>query len=135
MMLNLLSLVVVAYLHLMRSRLFKFFLKALLLVSEGLKRQHDLLNLILALLEHFLLLAILAVEALSLASALLLVPPRVFNLPVLDLDQLTQVLILLLQCLILRHYGLFLLLGLRDASLVLFLLLAELSDLALQISH
>lgn len=135
MMLYFLCLVVMAHLHLMRPRFLQFFLEALLLVSKGLERQYDLLNLVLTLLEHFLLLTILTVEALSLASPLLLVPPRVFYLPIFDLDQLTQILILLLQRLVLGHYSLFLLFGLCDASLILLLLLAELSDLALQISH
>ena len=89
MMLDLLSLVVVAHLHLMRPCFLQFFLEALFLVSEGLERQYDLLNLVLTLLEHFLLLTILTVETLSFAPTLLLVPSRVFYLPVLDLDQLT----------------------------------------------
>lgn len=61
MMLDLLSLVVMANLHLMTSHILHFFLQSLLLVSKSLQREHDLLNLILSLLQHLFLLTVLAI--------------------------------------------------------------------------
>lgn len=49
-MLDFLRLIVVAHLHLVRLRLLKFLFKTLLLISERLERQHDLLYLVLSLL-------------------------------------------------------------------------------------
>ena len=65
----------------------------------------------------------------------MLVPPRILNLTVLDLDQLAQVFVLFLQRLVLLHDGLLFLFGLGDAGLVLLLLLSKLSDFALEIGH
>ena len=96
MVLNLLGLIVVADVHLLASHAFELFFKSLLLIREGLQSHDDLLNLILSLLKHLFLLAHLAIEAFPLSTALLFVAPRVFNLPVLDLNQLAQILILFL---------------------------------------
>jgi len=133
--LNLLRLVVVTDLHLVAAHLLQLLLQALLLISERLERQHDLLDLILALLQHLLLLAVFTVEAFALTSALLLVAARILNLTVLDLDELAEILIFLPQRLVFLRDGLFFLLGLGNAGLVLLLLLAELGDLALQVGH
>ena len=109
-MLDLLCLVIMTNLHFLASHLLQLLLQPLLLVSESLERQNDLLNLVLALLKHLLLLAILSVETLTLTSALLLVASRIFNLSVLDLDELAKVLVFLLERLILGHDCLLLLL-------------------------
>ena len=50
-------------------------------------------------------------------------------------DELPQIVVLLLESLVLRTDGFLLLLCLHDTCLVLFLLLAKLRDLALQLSH
>ena len=94
--LNLLGLIVVADVHLLASHAFELFFESLLLICEGLQSHDDLLNLILSLLEHLFLLAHLTIEAFPLSTALLFVAPGVFNLPVLDLNQLAQILILFL---------------------------------------
>ena len=74
-MLDLLGLVVVPGLHLLRPHALELLLKALFLIGKGLQRQHQLLDFILALLEHLFLLAHVAVEAFTLTTALLLVAP------------------------------------------------------------
>ena len=94
--LNLLGLIVVANVHLLASHAFKLFFEPLFLICEGLQSHDDLLNLILSLLQHLFLLAYLAIEALPLSTAFLFVAPGVFNLPILDLNQLAQILILFL---------------------------------------
>ena len=109
-MLDLLCLVIMTNLHLLASHLLQLLLQPLLLVSESLERQNDLLNLVLALLKHLLLLAILSVETFTLTTALLFVASRIFNLSVLDLDELAKVLVFLLERLILGHDCLLLLL-------------------------
>lgn len=75
-----------AHLHLVCLCLLQLFLQALLLVSEGFKGQHDLLDLVFTLLKHLFLFTILGVESLALTTALLFVPSRVFNLSVLNFD-------------------------------------------------
>lgn len=94
--LNLLGLIVMADVHLLASHAFELFLEPLLLICEGLQSHDDLLNLILPLLKHLFLLAHLSIEAFPLSTALLFVAPGVFDLPVLDLNQLAQILILFL---------------------------------------
>ena len=94
--LNLLGLIVVADVHLLASHAFELLFESLLLIREGLQCHDDFLDLILSLLKHLFLLAHLAIEAFPLSTALLFVTPGVFNLPVLDLNQLAQILILFL---------------------------------------
>ena len=61
MVLDLLSLIVMANLHLMTSHILHFFLQSLLLVSKSLQSQHNLLNLILSLLQHLFLLTVFTI--------------------------------------------------------------------------
>ena len=101
MVLNLLRLVVVAHLHLVRLRLLKLLLQALLLISESFEGEHDLFDLVFALLKHLFLLAVLSVKSLAFPATLLLVAARVLDLAVLYLDQLSQIVVLFLESLVL----------------------------------
>lgn len=100
-MLDLLGLIRVADLHLVRPHSLIFFLKTLLLISEDFECHDDLFDLVLALLQHLLHLTIVVVKALTFISTILLISSSLFDLPVFDLDQLSQVLVLLLQSLVL----------------------------------
>ena len=133
--LDFLSLVVVANLHLLIAHLLKFSLQPFLLVSECLERQDKLLDLVFSLLEHLFLLPVVRVETLALTASVLLIASRVLDLAILDLDELSQILILFLERLVLGRDGLLLLLGLSHACLVLLVLLTQLRDFALQVSQ
>ena len=100
-MLNFLCLITVSCVHLLRSYTLQLFFKSLLFVCKSFQSQHELFNVSLALLKHFFLLPHIVIESLTLTSALRFVASRVFDLAILDLDQLAQVLILFLQSFVL----------------------------------
>jgi hypothetical protein len=100
-MLDLLSLVVVADLHLLVAHTFVLFLKAFLLVGKCFERHHDFLDFVLALLQHLLQLTALTVEAFSLTTPVLLIASRLLDLAIFNLDEFTKVFIFLLQGLVL----------------------------------
>lgn len=131
MMLNLLCLIVVAYLHLLTSQSLKLLLKSLLLISKGFQCHNHLFDFILPLLQHFLHLFILTIQSFSLSSAILFVPSGIFNLTVLDLNQFSQIVIFLLQSFVLGADCFLLLFGLHNTCLILLLLFTEFSDFAL----
>lgn len=85
MVLDLLGLVVVAYLHLLGAHAFVFFLKSLFFISEDFERHNDFLDLVLSLLEHLFHLFVVVVEALALIPPILFVAAGLCDLPVFDL--------------------------------------------------
>ena len=90
-----------ANLHLCTSQSLQLLLQTLLLISKGFKCHDNLLDFILPLLKHFLHLLVLSVETFSLTSAVFLIATRVLYLTILDLDEFSQIVVLLLEGLVL----------------------------------
>ena len=135
MVLDLLSLIRMANLEFVTLNLLKLFFQPLLLIREGLECENNLLNFTLSLLECVFKFLVLVAKAVSFSSMTLLISRRILYLTILDLYELSQILVLFLKSLVLLRDRLLLLLGLHDASLVVLLLLTKLRDLLLQIAH
>lgn len=97
MVLDFLRLVGVANRHLLGPHPLIFFFQSLLFISEDLKGHHDFFDLVFSLRKHILHLSVVVMETFSLVPAVLLVASSLLNLPIFDLDQLSQILILFLQ--------------------------------------
>ena len=135
MVLDFLRLILVPCRRLLSAYALDFFLKALLLISEGLEGQDQLFDLVLALLQHFLLFPHVGIQAFPLTSTLLLIPSAILDLAVLYLDELAQILVFFLESLVFGDDRFFFLLGLRHPGFILLLLITQLSDFPLQIGH
>ena len=135
MVLDLLSLIRMANLEFVTLNLLKLFFQPLLLIREGLECENDLLNFTLSLLECLFKFLVLVAKAVSFSPMTLLISRCILYLTILDLYELSQILVLFLKSLVLLRDCLLLLLGLHDASLVVLLLLTKLRDLLLQIAH
>ena len=118
MMLDLLLLIVMSNLHLLFLESIDLLLQSPLLISECFQGKHNLLDLTFPLLNHIFHFLVVLIETVTFGPAILLKLQMHIDLPILDLNQFSQSLTVLLQCLILLSQLLLLYLLLLGLGLV-----------------